>query len=215
MTDRDSTKHSARLDDELKKEVGSLTHGSPAESRKEEWREQEGAGDEEREPSSRTSDPSALGPDNKTARALAGAERPAPGPGGDVRDRVRRVEGARRRDRARRRPPRPPFRGRRVMSSEPGLDRHEWTTEFAQLEEGMRDDPFDALPVLTELVERMLAERGFELQPRFDEGGIVHEFADAKAISAQGPDADPGDVALALQKLVGVYDFLDEERRAP
>ena len=69
MTERDSTKHSPRLDDQLKKEVGSLTHGSPAESRKEEWREQEGAADDEREPSSRTVDPHQLGPDNETARA--------------------------------------------------------------------------------------------------------------------------------------------------
>lgn len=69
MTERDSTKHSPRLDDELKKEVGSLTHGSPAESRKEEWREQEGAADDEREPSARTVDPNGLGPDKETARA--------------------------------------------------------------------------------------------------------------------------------------------------
>jgi uncharacterized protein DUF2795 len=69
VSERDSNKHSPRLDDELKKEVGSLLHGSPAESRKEEWREQEGAADDEREPSSRTGDPAALGPDNETARA--------------------------------------------------------------------------------------------------------------------------------------------------
>jgi Protein of unknown function (DUF2795) len=69
MTQRDSSKHSPRLDDELKKELGSLTHGAPAESRKEEWREQEGAADGEREPSARTGDPSSLGPDNETARA--------------------------------------------------------------------------------------------------------------------------------------------------
>jgi len=68
MTERDSTKHSPRLDDALKKEIGSLTRGSPAESRKEEWREQEGAADGEREPSSRTADPAALGPDGPSAR---------------------------------------------------------------------------------------------------------------------------------------------------
>ncbi len=101
------------------------------------------------------------------------------------------------------------------MSSEPGLDRHEWSTEFAQLEEDMRDDPFDALPALTELVQRMLTELGYELEPALDEGGIVHEFADAKAISEQGADADPGDVAMALEKLVEIYRFVDEERRAP
>jgi uncharacterized protein DUF2795 len=69
MAERDSNKHSPRLDDALKKEVGSLLGGSPAESRREEWREQEGAADDEREPSSRTADPNALGPDNETARA--------------------------------------------------------------------------------------------------------------------------------------------------
>ena len=101
------------------------------------------------------------------------------------------------------------------MTLEPGLDRHEWATEFAQIEEGMHDDPFNALPVLSELVRRILVERGYQLEPEFDEGGIVHEFADAKAISEHGQAADPADVALALEKLVGIYQFLDEERRAP
>jgi hypothetical protein len=67
--ERDSTKHSPRVDEELKKEVGSLTHGSPVESHKEEWREQEGGGDGDREPSARTAGPHDLGPDNETARA--------------------------------------------------------------------------------------------------------------------------------------------------
>jgi|SRR5436190_1035691 hypothetical protein len=101
------------------------------------------------------------------------------------------------------------------MTLEPGLDRHEWATEFAQIEEGMHDDPVDSLPALAELVERMLLERGYELQVERDEGGIIHEFADAKAISAQGAEADPGDVAMALEKLVAIYQFVDEERRAP
>jgi hypothetical protein len=101
------------------------------------------------------------------------------------------------------------------MTSEPGLDRHEWSTEFAQIEEDMHDDPFDAVPVLTELVERMLRERGYELEPELDGDGIVREFGDAKTIAAQGGQADPGDVALALEKLVSIYRYLDEERRAP
>jgi hypothetical protein len=93
------------------------------------------------------------------------------------------------------------------MTLEPGLDRHEWTTEFAQIEEGMHDDPFGALPALTELVERMLLQRGYELVPERDDGGIVHEFLDAKAIAAEGEQAAPGDVALALEKLVAIYQF--------
>jgi hypothetical protein len=101
------------------------------------------------------------------------------------------------------------------MTYEPGLDRHEWTTEFAQIEEEMRDDPFDALPALTALVERMLLKRGYELEPRFDEGGIVREFADAKEVAARAEQADPGDVGTALEKLVQIYRFVDDELRAP
>jgi Protein of unknown function (DUF2795) len=51
---RDSNRHSPRLDDELKGETESLVRGAPVESRAEEWREQEGAADGEREPSART-----------------------------------------------------------------------------------------------------------------------------------------------------------------
>jgi hypothetical protein len=101
------------------------------------------------------------------------------------------------------------------MTSEPGLDRHEWSTEFAQIEEDMHDDPGGALPALTELVERMLRERGFELTPELDQDGMVREFADAKAVAAAGEQADPGDVALALQKLVSIYEYVDGERRTP
>src|SRR5207302_10294401 len=53
---------------EMEKEVRSLTHGAPVEAHKEEFREQEGPADNERMPSSRTSDPRALGPDEPTAR---------------------------------------------------------------------------------------------------------------------------------------------------
>ena len=51
---RNSTKHSGRVDDELKHGTESLVRGAPVESRAEEWRTQEGAADGEREPSART-----------------------------------------------------------------------------------------------------------------------------------------------------------------
>src|SRR3954451_2984929 len=51
---RDSNRHSPRLDDELKRETESLVRGAPVESRAEEWRGKEGSADGGREPSART-----------------------------------------------------------------------------------------------------------------------------------------------------------------
>ncbi len=65
---RRSTEHGPRLDDELKRETESLVRGSPVESRAEEERVQEGAGDEERPASARTAPAEALGPDEASAR---------------------------------------------------------------------------------------------------------------------------------------------------
>ena len=102
------------------------------------------------------------------------------------------------------------------MTLEPGLDRHEWETEFAQIEEDLHESPLDALPELTGLVERMMLERGYELlQESRDESGFVAEFLAAKAIAAQRDEAGPGDVADAVEKLLAIYEFLDTERRAP
>jgi hypothetical protein len=102
------------------------------------------------------------------------------------------------------------------MTLDPGLDRHEWETEFAQIEEDLHEAPAEALPELSGLVERMLVERGFELQPEsLDETGLVPEFLAAKEVAAQAEDADPGDVADAIEKLLPIYRYLDEERRAP
>jgi hypothetical protein len=66
--ERQSSKHGPRLDDELKHETESLERGAPVESRVEEEREHEPAGDGEREPSSRTAAAALLGPDETSAR---------------------------------------------------------------------------------------------------------------------------------------------------
>jgi hypothetical protein len=43
--------------------------------------------------------------------------------------------------------------------SEPGLDLHEWETEWASLEDDIADSPEAALPSVHELMTRMLKER--------------------------------------------------------
>jgi hypothetical protein len=66
--ERQSTKHSPRLDDDMKQDTQSLERGAPVEAHVEEEREQEPAADREREPSARAAPPGTLGPDERTAR---------------------------------------------------------------------------------------------------------------------------------------------------
>jgi hypothetical protein len=64
--ERRSTKHSPRLDDDLKRETQALARGAPAESRVEEHREHEPAGD--RDPMVSACTTEGPGPDVRTAR---------------------------------------------------------------------------------------------------------------------------------------------------
>src|ERR671935_40443 len=52
------------------------------------------------------------------------------------------------------------------MPTEPGLDRHEWESELSALEPELETGPRDALPELADLVERMLLERGYDVELR-------------------------------------------------
>lgn len=102
------------------------------------------------------------------------------------------------------------------MTIDPGLDRHEWETEFSQLEPDLHDAPIEALPDFADLVERMLLARGYALEPESrDETGPVPEFLAARTVATRGDQADPGDVADAVEKLQSLYDFLSDEGRAP
>ena len=105
---------------------------------------------------------------------------------------------------------------------EPGLDRHEWETEWQALEPLVVDSPAEALPELDGLVERMMAERGYPT----DEAGaqqssdrdIVAEFLEARRVARlvdAGEAVDPGDVGAAITGYRNLYEFLLNERRAP
>jgi hypothetical protein len=59
------------------------------------------------------------------------------------------------------------------MSSEPGLDRHAWESEWASLEDDMADSPETVLPYAHELITRMLTERSV-----LDESQVALEGAD-------------------------------------
>jgi hypothetical protein len=116
-----------------------------------------------------------------------------------------------------------PVAGDEEAMLEPGLDRHEWESRWASLEEELGDSPRDVLPQLDELVGQMLGERGFAIDdPVASEGEApeaVTEFRAAREItrlSTDNPDAvSPGDVAAAVNGYRSVYELVLEEYTAP
>lgn len=98
---------------------------------------------------------------------------------------------------------------------EPGLDKHEWETEWSDLEERLHDDPGNALFELDELVARMLEARGLPLGEREGqtetEPETVREFTEARRITQMvgaGEDVDPGDIAYAVNSYRELYTAL-------
>jgi hypothetical protein len=70
---------------------------------------------------------------------------------------------------------------------EPGLDRHEWESEWQALEEQLADAPASALTDIDDLVERMLLERGYAIDDPVaregDDREVVAEFLAAREIT--------------------------------
>jgi hypothetical protein len=98
---------------------------------------------------------------------------------------------------------------------EPGLDRHVWETEYADLEERMHDDPTDALFELDELVAKMFEAQRLPLREREGETETepetVREFLEARRITqklAAAEDVDPGDIAFAINAYRELYELL-------
>jgi hypothetical protein len=103
---------------------------------------------------------------------------------------------------------------------EPGLDRHDWQSHLEGLDDDLHADPFDALPELADLVERMLMEADYDVADPVARDGeereIVAEYLAAREIAnlvEQGNTTiSPGDVALAINGLRAVADYLVRER---
>ena len=99
---------------------------------------------------------------------------------------------------------------------DPGLQRHEWESEWEALDEDLRADPAHALPELDRLVARMLEESGYDLTDPVvregDEREVVAEYLAAhEIVQAAERDSDgvsPGDVAAAVNGYRAVFDHL-------
>jgi len=109
-----------------------------------------------------------------------------------------------------------------MSMQEPGLDRHEWETAWAELEPLVVDSPLEALPEVDGLLARMLDEAGYPTatpDPVDDEGidpEIAASFRAAHEIAQQvdrGDDVDPGDVGMAIGLYREIYETLITRER--
>ena len=103
---------------------------------------------------------------------------------------------------------------------EPGLNRHEWETEWQALEEELRDAPAEALPEVADLIRRMLDENGIAVDDAVADDGIEPEYLaewrqaseTARRVDA-GETVDPGDVAAAVNGFRELYERMIEQRK--
>ncbi len=108
-----------------------------------------------------------------------------------------------------------------MSSMEPGLDLHEWQTRLEQLQPALHETPDAALPELADLVGEIMEARGYQLGERTTEAGEERELvasydaARDTADRAEAGEADPGDVADAVNQLRAIYDTLTVERATP
>jgi hypothetical protein len=104
-----------------------------------------------------------------------------------------------------------------MSTQDPGLDRYDWETEWAELEPLVAESPSEALPELDDLVARMLDEAGYPTataDPVDDEGidpELAASFRAAHEIAERvdrGDDVDPGDVGQAVGLYREIYEHL-------
>jgi hypothetical protein len=103
---------------------------------------------------------------------------------------------------------------------QPGVDRHEWETEWATLEPLVVETPAEALSELDALVERMMVARGLPLEEaearEAAEPAIVAEFLEARRISQlvdSGAEVDPGEIGAAVTGYRNLYEYLLDDRQ--
>lgn len=104
---------------------------------------------------------------------------------------------------------------------DPGLDRHEWETAWASIEDDLRDDPDAAVSQLADLVHDMLLTRGYGVDDPVERAGdepeIVSTYRSARdtAERAELGQASRGDVEAAIDDLRAIYDTVLVERGEP
>jgi hypothetical protein len=106
---------------------------------------------------------------------------------------------------------------------EPGLDVHEWRSEWASLEDDIADSPETGLPVVHELITRMLRQRGV-----LDDNLVVAEGVDpdwirtweagrelVSLVDDAAAEVDDQDLVDQLDEYRDLFEALLEQRAAP
>ena len=99
---------------------------------------------------------------------------------------------------------------------DPGIDRHDFATEWEGLWEDAHDDPRETLPALEDLVRRLMVRHGYVVDEEDpvaggDEREILATYWSAREIaetSRAGQEIDPGDAAQAITDLREIYESL-------
>lgn len=101
---------------------------------------------------------------------------------------------------------------------EPGLDRHQWETEWAELEPLVVDSPVEALPEVDGLVARMMSEAGYptETTGAIDDDDGMNPEVTASFVAAhevvervdRAETVDPGDIGQAITLYREIYEHL-------
>jgi hypothetical protein len=105
---------------------------------------------------------------------------------------------------------------------EPGLDRHEWESQWASLEDDFPADPADGLRQVHDLMTRALIERGILDDERVTVDGVEPELVEpwqaARDLVVRldaGLDVEDQDVREALESYRELFRTLLAERPAP
>jgi hypothetical protein len=94
---------------------------------------------------------------------------------------------------------------------EPGLDRHDWESVWASVEDDARDNPDAAVSQLVHLAGEMLEAHGYRVRDPVertgDEPEVVMSFLSARetAERAELGSASRGEVEAALDDLRAIY----------
>jgi hypothetical protein len=98
----------------------------------------------------------------------------------------------------------------------PGIDQHDFASEWESIWEDVSTDPREALPFLEDIVRRLLERHGYVLDPedpaaRGEELEILTPYWAAREVAdavRAGEDTDDGDIKQSISDLREIYESL-------